>query len=151
MIRAAGGVRLRTSANLSTGCDLPAGSGVFSCTSDRNLKEGFRVVDGEEVLAKIAQMPVEGWSYKDDPEKAQHIGPVAQDFRRAFGLGTNDTSIGLLDVDGVNMAAIKALEKRTQELRTKSAEVDALRSEVADLKRSLEDLKGAVRALSTTR
>ncbi|MFP2924346.1 tail fiber domain-containing protein [Pyxidicoccus sp. 3LG] len=148
MVRAAGGVRLRTNATLTTGCDLPPGSGVFSCTSDRNLKEDFRPIDGEEVLAKVARMPVESWRYKDEAGGIRHLGPVAQDFRTAFGLGTDDKSIGMLDIDGVNMAAIQALERRTQELRAKSAEVDALRAELAELKRGLSRLEAAVEGRS---
>jgi hypothetical protein len=144
MVRAAGGVRLRTNAALATGCDLAAGSGVFTCTSDRDTKEDFRRVDGEEVLAKVARMPVESWRYKDEDRGARHLGPVAQDFRAAFGLGTDDKSIGLLDIDGVNMVAIQALERRTQELRAKSAEVDALKAELAELRRGLSRLEAAV-------
>jgi hypothetical protein len=146
MVRAAGGVRLRTNATLTTGCDLPAGSGVFSCTSDRDTKEDFRRIDGEEVLAKVARMPVESWRYKDEGHGVRHLGPVAQDFRAAFGLGTDDKSIGLLDIDGVNMAAIQALERRTQELRAKSAEVDALKAEMEELRRGLSRLEAAVHA-----
>ncbi len=144
MIRAAGGVRLRTSATLSTGCDLPAGSGVFSCTSDRNLKEDFRDVDGEALLAKVAGLPVASWRYKGEDGQVRHLGPVAQDFRAAFGLGTDDTSIGMLDIDGVNMAAIQALERRTRELHAKSAELDALKAELAELKASVAQLKAAL-------
>ena len=147
MVRAAGGVRLRTSATLSTGCDLPAGSGVFSCTSDRELKEDFRRVDGEALLAKVVHLPVDSWRYKDEARGVRHVGPVAQDFRAAFGLGTDDKSIGLLDIDGVNLAAIKALALRTQQLQTKTAEVDALKAELTDLKRDLAQLQAAVRRL----
>ncbi|WP_163993858.1 tail fiber domain-containing protein [Pyxidicoccus caerfyrddinensis] len=146
MLRAAGGVRLRTNATLTTGCDLPAGSGVFSCTSDRNQKEGFQHVDGEEVLSRVARMPVQSWRYKDESQGVRHVGPVAQDFRAAFGLGTDDKSIGLLDIDGVNMAAIQALERRTQELRAKTAEVDALKAEMAELKQGLSRLEAAIQA-----
>ncbi|WP_021781134.1 tail fiber domain-containing protein [Myxococcus hansupus] len=144
MIRAAGGVRLRTSSSLSTGCDLPAGSGVFSCTSDRNLKEDFRDVDGEALLAKVAGLPVASWRYKGEDGQVRHLGPVAQDFRAAFGLGTDDTSIGMLDIDGVNMAAIQALERRTRELHAKSAELDALKAELAALKASVAELKASL-------
>ncbi|MCP3136799.1 tail fiber domain-containing protein [Pyxidicoccus xibeiensis] len=144
MVRAAGGVRLRTNSALTTGCDLPAGSGVFTCTSDRETKEDFRRIDGEEVLAKVARLPVESWRYREEGTGVRHLGPVAQDFRAAFGLGTDDKSIGLLDIDGVNMVAIQALERRTQELRAKSAEVDALRAELAELKRGLSRLEAAV-------
>ncbi|SDH49302.1 hypothetical protein SAMN04487996_14014 [Dyadobacter soli] len=46
-------------------------------------------------------------------------GPMAQDFNAAFGLDgvSNDTTINTVNIDGVNMAAIQALEKRTRELQ----------------------------------
>ncbi|RKH68254.1 tail fiber domain-containing protein [Corallococcus aberystwythensis] len=146
MARAAGGFRFRTSSNLTTGCDLPAGSAGFSCTSDRTTKEDFRRVDAEAVLAKVAAMPVESWRYKTEADGVRHVGPVAQDFRAAFGLGTDDKSIGLLDIDGVNMVAIQALARRTEELNAKSAEVDALKAQMAELQRSLSRLEAAVHA-----
>jgi trimeric autotransporter adhesin len=151
MVRAAGGLRLRTAASLSTGCDLAAGSGAFACTSDRDSKEDFRRVDGEDVLAKVLQMPVHNWRYKAEAGGVRHLGPVAQDFRAAFGLGTDDKSIGMLDIDGVNMVAIQALARRTQELNAKSAEVDALKSEMAELKRGLARLEAALRAQEARR
>jgi uncharacterized protein YhaN len=91
-------------------------------------------------------MPVQSWRYKEERPDVRHLGPVAQDFRAAFGLGTDDKSIGLLDIDGVNMAAIQALERRTQELRAKSAEVDALKAELAELRQGLSRLEAAVQA-----
>lgn len=151
MVRASGGVRLRTKNDLSTGCDLPPGSGVFACTSDRATKEDFRRVDGEAVLAKVAAMPVESWRYKTEAEGVRHVGPVAQDFRAAFGLGTDDKSIGLLDINGVNMVAIQALARRTQELNAKSAEVDALKAQMAQMQRSLSRLEAAVHARDAKR
>lgn len=151
MVRASGGVRLRTNASLSTGCDLPAGSGVFSCTSDRNLKDDFRPVDGEALLAQVARLPVEGWHYKDEHPGVRHLGPVAQDFRAAFGLGVDDKSIGLLDIAGVNMAAIQALEQRTRQLRARGAEVEALQAELAGLKQEVAEMKAAVHALRARR
>ncbi|NTX07799.1 MULTISPECIES: tail fiber domain-containing protein [unclassified Myxococcus] len=144
MVRAAGGVFLRTNATLTTGCNLPAGSGVFSCTSDRHQKEDFRRIDGEQLLAKVARLPVESWRYKEEASGVRHLGPVAQDFRAAFGLGVDDTSIGMLDIDGVNMAAIQALERRTRELHVRDAEVDALKAELAELKRGVAELKAAM-------
>ncbi|WP_426747087.1 tail fiber domain-containing protein [Myxococcus faecalis] len=144
LVRASGGIQLRTNATASTGCNLPAGSGVFSCTSDRNQKEDFRTVDGELLLEKVARLPVESWRYKEEASGVRHVGPVAQDFRAAFGLGTDDTSIGMLDIDGVNMVAIQALERRTRQLRERDAEVDALKAELAELRRGLAELKAAM-------
>ncbi len=40
------------------------------------------------------------------------MGPMAQDFRAAFGLGVNDTSIVTVDADGVALAAIQGLNER---------------------------------------
>jgi trimeric autotransporter adhesin len=52
------------------------------------------------------------------------MGPMAEDFRAAFGLGDEDTSIGVLDIAGVNMASVQALERRTAELREELADRD---------------------------
>jgi len=133
-VRASGGFRFRTNATLTTGCNLPAGSGVFSCSSSRALKERFGAVDGEELLARIRGVPVGTWSYIAEGGQVRHMGPFAEDFRAAFGLGTDARSIGLLDIDGVNFAAVKALEARTAELRVKTAQVDRLTAEVAALR-----------------
>jgi hypothetical protein len=37
---------------------------------------------------------------------------VAQDFQSAFGLGTDDKSIGTVDADGVALAAIQGLNQK---------------------------------------
>jgi len=124
-VRAAGGFRFRTSGGASTGCDIPAGSGVFSCTSDRNTKEAFEPVVGEDVLDKLAGIPVTTWKFKTDESGARHAGPMAQDFYAAFGLGTDNKSISTTDVDGVALAAIKALSDRTEQQGEKIAELEA--------------------------
>src|SRR5581483_4512915 len=91
-VRASGGFQFRTSPDLSTGCNLPAGSGTFSCTSSRFTKEDFTDLNGDDVLAKLARMPIQTWSYKTE-RGVRHVGPTAQDFRAAFGLGPSDESI----------------------------------------------------------
>ncbi len=134
VVRAAGGFRFRSSASLATGCDMPAGSGVWVCTSSRDLKTDFADVDGENLLRGIASVPVTTWSYRTEDPAVKHMGPMAQDFRAAFGLGTDDTTIGLLDIAGVTFAGVKALETRTTELRAALREVESLRAEVAALR-----------------
>ena len=150
-VRAAGGFRFRTSATLSTGCDLPAGSGAFVCSSSRTLKDRFGAVDGEELLGRIRGVPVSTWSYIGEQRGVRHLGPFAEDFRAAFGLGVDDRSIGLLDIDGVNFAAVKALEARTAELRAKAAQVDRLNAEVAALRERMAELEALVRGMSQQR
>ena len=66
------------------------------------------------------------WSYKSQDESIQHIGPTAQDFYTAFGLGDNNTTISTLDPDGVALAAIQELTKRLETLERENAELKAL-------------------------
>jgi hypothetical protein len=69
---------------------------------------------------------------------------VAEDFAAAFGLGVGNKSIGLGDIDGVNFAAVQALEARTtefkHELAKKNTEMAELRAEVAQLRKLVESL-----------
>jgi hypothetical protein len=122
--RASGGFRFRTNSDASTGCNLPAGSGTFSCTSDRDAKRGFEAVDGETVMARLAELPITTWSFKSDPAGVRHLGPVAQDFHAAFGLGSDDTTISSVDADGVALAAIKALVAQNRELESRVAALE---------------------------
>ena len=151
-IRAAGGVRLRTSAaansvlgtNSNTGCDMAAGTGAWSCSSSRTIKEAFAAVDPEDILRRLRETPVSTWSYIAEKRRARHLGPVAEDFRAAFGLGSDDTSIGLADIDGVNFVAAQALEARTaalqQRLDESAARVEALEAELAATRSRLLEL-----------
>jgi len=152
-VRAPGGIVLRTSfasnsaagVGGNTGCDLPAGSGTFSCSSSRAIKENFGAVSGEEVLARFRATPVSTWNYIAEGRQVRHLGPVAEDFAAGFGLGVGNTSIGMGDIDGVNFAGVKALEARTAELRQQLATRDA---EVAKLRDDLAELRAQVQALT---
>ncbi len=80
----------------------------------------------------------------------RHMGPMAQDFHAAFGLGENPLMINSVDIDGVNMAAVQALTARTDALR---AENEALRqenaaqsAEIAGLRARMERLEAALSA-----
>ena len=97
--------------SMSNGARLTAG-GTWTNASDRNIKDNISQIDGEEILEKLAAMPVSEWHYKTEADSVTHIGPMAQDFKAAFGLGDSDKSIATVDADGVNMAAIQALYKR---------------------------------------
>ncbi len=102
--------------------------------SDAGAKHDVTPLDEAEVLAQVAALPVSAWSYKDDETGARHAGPMAQDFRAAFGLGEDDTHISPMDAVGVALAAIKALQ---QEGQHKDAEIRALRTRLEALERKL--------------
>jgi hypothetical protein len=78
-----------------------------------------------EVLDRLVGLPVSLWTYGWDEPSVRHLGPMAQDFAAAFGLGDTDREIFLLDATGVCMAAIQALQERVAALE---AEVAAQRS-----------------------
>jgi hypothetical protein len=83
-------------------------------------------VNGYEILDKLAALPVSTWNYIADGAAVRHLGPMAQDFKAAFGLGESDKMINIVDANGVLMVAVQALYRRVQALE---AEVEALRSE----------------------
>jgi hypothetical protein len=83
--------------------------------SDRNLKRDVVPVDVQAVLESVARLPVSTWSYKSDTPSVRHLGPMAQDFYAAFGLGDTDRAYDAIDAHGVTLAAIKALYERVQE------------------------------------
>jgi hypothetical protein len=132
--RATGGFRFRTNLTGTTGCNLPAGSGVFNCTSSRFTKENFLLTSGSDVLTRLRKIPVSTWNYIAEGSAVRHMGPMAEDFYTGFGLGTGNTSIGVQDLAGVSLAAIKELDQRTIQLQQKNGEVEQLRSQVNDLR-----------------
>ncbi|MCL4789493.1 MAG: tail fiber domain-containing protein [Verrucomicrobia bacterium] len=123
-------------------------NGTFVSSSDRNAKENFQPVNPQEVLEKVAALPVSRWNYKDDT-RVRHLGPMAQDFHAAFGLGADDKHIATVDADGVALAAIQGLNEKV-EVRSQNAEsqIRKLAAENADLKAELAELKQLVRTLA---
>jgi hypothetical protein len=139
--RATGGFRFRTNLGGTTGCNLPAGSGVFNCTSSRAAKENFAAIEGKQVLASLRAIPVTTWNYISEGQSVRHIGPMSEDLYSAFGLGTGDATIGVQDLAGIAIAAVKALDERTAELEAKTAEVDALRAQLSSIEERLARLE----------
>jgi hypothetical protein len=126
----------------STGAYLTVG-GAWVNSSDVNKKANFAAVAGEEVLGKVAALPIQTWNYRDEDASTRHMGPTAQDFRAAFGLGANETSIATVDADGVSLAAIQALEKRTMDLRRDN---ESLRAQVRALTERVDAIQRAGRS-----
>jgi hypothetical protein len=50
---------------------------------------------------------------------------MAQDFAAAFGLGDDDTTINVVDANGVTMVSIQALHRRIQTLEARLAALEA--------------------------
>jgi hypothetical protein len=126
------------SGNITAGVQVPHGGGSWSSLSDRNAKTNFAAVNDREVLEKLAHIPVETWNYKAQPTHIRHIGPMAQDFAAAFGVGEDDKHITTVDEEGVALAAIQGLNQKVEEQRS---ELEQKQTEITELKQRLEKLE----------
>jgi hypothetical protein len=108
------------------------------CRSDRDQKKNITPVDRDAVLERLRRLPVATWSYRNEPEGVRHMGPMAQDFRAAFGLGDDDRSYHSVDAHGVALAAIQALERITADQRRR---LEALEARNQALERKLRKLE----------
>jgi hypothetical protein len=127
-VRASGGIWLGSTGNpaitaghfldTSTGGFLSS-AGAWTSSSDRSLKRDFRPVSRPDVLRRIAEMPVSSWSYKAEKRGVRHMGPTAQAFHRAFGLGLGNKHIAAIDEGGVALAAIQGLYRQNLALQSR--------------------------------
>ena len=104
--------------------------------SDRDSKTAFTEIDPQTVLARVAALPVGGWRYKCEPDGIKHLGPMAQDFHAAFGLGDSDKAIGTVDAGGVALAAIQGLNQKVEE---KDAEIQSLKARLEALEKLVSE------------
>jgi hypothetical protein len=146
-VRASGGYRLYSNSGLTAGVTMAAGASAWSSVSDRALKEHFQALDGRAVLHQLSLIPITEWNYKAQAAQIRHIGPMAQDFYAAFGLGESDKTISTIDADGIALISIQALyelsvalEQKDKELETKIKEIDALRARIEKLEKLVEAL-----------
>jgi trimeric autotransporter adhesin len=102
--------------------------GTWTNTSSKTKKEGFSDVNGLELLQKIQQMPVQKWKYKGTNE--YHIGPVAEDFYKLFGLGVDDKGISTVDPAGIALAAIqeqqRIIQKQNEQINQLKKKIEAI-------------------------
>jgi hypothetical protein len=140
-VRASGGYIFYSNPAMTSGVTLAAGSGSWASLSDSTKKENFSLVNYQEILEKLKTLNVYTWNYKSQDSKIRHIGPTAQDFFKTFGLGENNTTINTVDIDGINMAAIKALAEKTRLLEKQSLELDNALEQIKQLKAEKELFK----------
>lgn len=112
LVRASGGTIFYTDSARTMGVTLFPGGGSWSSVCDKNKKENFSEIDMELVLEKIEKLKIKKWNYRSQANSIKHIGPTAQDFYALFGVGENNISIATIDMDGVILTGIKAVNKR---------------------------------------
>jgi hypothetical protein len=141
LAKASGGFIFYTDMNSTMGVTLPAGGGSWATISDKTKKNNFKNVDVQQILDKVSKLEITTWNYKTQDPSIRHMGPMAQDFYSSFGLGENETSISTVDIDGINMASIQALEKITRELKQKSEQVEILKKNLEEMKKEKDLLE----------
>jgi hypothetical protein len=137
LVRASGGAYFYSNEAATSGVRLGAGSGSWASLSDRGAKTDVAALDDDAILEKVATLPIDAWRYKTELG-VRHMGPMAQDFYAAFGVGEDDRHITSIDEDGVALAAIKGLDAK---LDRKSGEVAALHRENARLRAKFDALE----------
>lgn len=123
--RASGGTYIYSNSTSTTGVALTSGSSMWAALSDRNAKRNIRPVDYPQILEKLNQLDISRWSYTEQDESIEHIGPMAQDFYALFGIGEDDKHISTLDPSGVALSAIKALLERVEVLEKRISELES--------------------------
>jgi hypothetical protein len=150
-LRADGGMTIFSrSQGPTTGVRLAPGSNAWSQLSDRHLKENITPVNGHLILEKLRFLPITRWNLKSQNSAIKHIGPMAQDFYAAFGLGESDRYINASDADGIALLSIQALYlislEKEQEIKQLQKENQELRANLNALQKRLEALEQAVQA-----
>lgn len=85
-----------------------------AAASASRFKEGIEPVSDDAILTAIRNLPVYEWSYKGD--RTRHVGPMAEDFHAAFGVGSGPDAIHYIDAIGALMASTKALASKVEAL-----------------------------------
>jgi hypothetical protein len=117
--------------------------GFINERSDVAAKTAFVPVDGQDVLERLSAIPITTWSYKESPD-VRHIGPMAQDFRAAYGFGPDDKHLAALDVNGVALASIQALDAQDKVLEAQNKE---LKAQVVERDAQIDELQERMQAL----
>jgi hypothetical protein len=112
----------------------------FNQVSARKEKQDIVPLDEAAVLKALGELDIYSWTYRRDAQGRVHFGPMADDFKTAFGLGDGN-HISTVDADGVAFAAIKGLNKQVddlkQDVQKKDAELEQLRARLAYLEQAL--------------
>jgi len=153
-------LQVGTSTANGNGAYLTAG-GTWTSTSSIEFKDDFTNLDKGEILDKISSLNISRWHYKGT-DNEYHIGPIAEEFYKAFNVGTDDKHISSIDPSGVALAGIQQLIKEKEEFKQtmkqlqkdsqlKQTIIEKQSDELKKLKEQVEVLTKAVENLSTNK
>ena len=144
LLQAAGGCTVLSNNAGTAGVKVLPGSGSWVNLSARASKQSFASVNPGEVLKKVAALDVSTWQYKTEESGARHMGPIAEEFSEAFGLGADEHGIATVDIDGVALASIKGLKQENDALARQMAVKD---KEIKEMRTEMEEQKKVLKAI----
>jgi len=142
-LRAAGGTRIFSNSAATVGVQVFPGGNSWSFISDENAKENFKEVDTNDVLERLSEIRVMTWNMKEQADDIVHMGPTAQAFHAAFGLGESERHISSSDADGVALAGIQGLYRIAQD---QERELERLRAENDELRARMDAIESMLSA-----
>ena len=105
---------------------LSSGASSWGSVCDRAVKANLAVLDSEDVIRRLAAVPVYEFNYINQPAARRCRAPVAQEWAAAFpSEGKSDKLIESMDLAGVTLAAVHGLIARTERLATRCAVLEA--------------------------
>ncbi len=148
VVRATGGIFMLaggTNQTNYTGVVLPPGAQAWIAASDRAGKNNVEPIDAKAILRKVAALPITTWTWTTQDPSIRHMGPMAQDFHLAFGLGESPKGISTIDADGVALAAIQGLDAKVDSaIREKDRQLAAQAATIHEQQRQLAGLSDRV-------
>lgn len=116
-------------------------AGTLAQGSSRETKHRIEPVRTRDVLSSLSRLEISRWQYRDDAAGAEHMGPMAEDFHGAFGLGADDKHISPGDMAAVALSSLQEMDRRSQ---AQSEEIERLRGQVSSLEQRLEQLEALI-------
>lgn len=75
-----GGETRYSNAALTTGVTLATGASTWAMVSNKYVKENFTIVDSDDILGRVRDLPVYEYNFIGNPKEMKCIGPFAQDW-----------------------------------------------------------------------
>lgn len=111
-------------------------AGTYTAISGVATKANFRRLDAADILTKISGLGIQEWESKLEPG-IKRIGPVAENFHAAFGLGAmkpnpkdrtepeHEPMLAAADVAGVALLGVQELVPLMSDLQRRVAKLEA--------------------------
>lgn len=125
-------------------------SGAYSSVSDGRLKTD--IIPFEIDLEKLDELEPVTYTFREDPDKSEYIGFIAQEVEKVFPQLVSKTTVGdtaeeinLLDYSGFGIIAISAIKHLRDELSLELENSQLLQNQITDQQRQIEELRAKVR------